>query len=727
MNTTIAPDQRYTHYHPCPICSGFASAKQGKGERCWGYLSSDGTRAYCTRGEKAGSLELYKDAGYPHILHGKCKCGDTHGQAQNKQKAASGTRKKDPSDFFTYDDPRAVARYPYYDEVGTLLFVAVRYEWEDKDNPKGHSKTIRYFHKEGSTWKPGIGDIRRVLYRLPDMLKADPKLLVYIVEGENKVDELRKMGLVAICNPMGAKKWQDSYSIWLKGRNIVILPDNDTDGHEHAAQVKKSLAGNAASARIIELPGLSEKGDIIDWLKAGGTREQLEQLSALPKRKFLYASQVQPEPVDWLWNKRIACGMLTLLVGDPGLGKSLLDVKLVSAITTNGQLPDGKAIAPGGVVIMAPEDSYKHTLVPRLIAAGADLRKVLLLSEVPDFDSEGNQYQRPISFPEDAGILEEAIHDCKAKLAIIDPVLAMVDGKYDSHKDQESRAALSRVLAVAERTNCALLGVFHLNKSQSGNVLYRSTASIAFIAMARVGLFLVPDPDNPENGRVLVNHKNNLAAKATSLRLSIEQTADEIGYVEWRGESQYTESQLLNQRTVMDVPQSEAETGLMAVLKRNEQAMAVDEIYAQLETDQSFDALLKMLQRKVAQGALIRPARGKYTYSGNPFYVDTPKPTTETDVQNVQCPMSNSDQDIGHDVQFEDWHKSASEVPLEQMDILDMSNCKATTIAANQETYDGPFPPPDRATYCCRSRAWRWNGEQYVCGECQPVREAVMA
>jgi len=621
-----------------------------------------------------------------------------------------------------------------------LLYVTVRYEWTDEKSPKGYAKTYRQFHKDETTgkWIPSIDGIRRVLFGLPEHLKADPTLTRYLVEGEPKVKALRALGLVALCNPMGAGKWDDEYNPSLKGYHVVILPDNDKAGKDHAKQVAKSLKGEALSVRTVTLPRLPEKGDIIDWLKAGGTREQLEQLAPTLKLKFLYASEVKPEKVKYLWTKRLATGMLTLFVGDPGLGKGLLCARLAAEVSKEGGLlPDGKALETGGVIIMSPEDSYQHTIVPRLIAAGADLEKIILLSEVPVFDADGNQYNRPISFPEDASILEQAIKECKASLAIIDPVLAMIDGKLDSHKDQESRAALGRVLSVAERNNCALLGIFHLNKSQNANVLYRSGASIAWIAMARIGLYLVPDPDNQKNGRVLVNFKNNLSAKTTSLRFSIEEknleeTQDNIAYVTWKGESRYTEDELLNphSRESQESTPSPQENGIIAVLKGSEQAMTVEEIHQKLETGQTLDALTKMLQRKLGK-LWIRPERGKYTYHDNPSYADTPNAPEESDddVQMSNVQMSNSEplpeqaDAIGHDVQSTNGHKSTSEVALKQLDILDIGHLDMVKISP-PVTYDGPYPPQARATFCCNS-GWRWDGEQYVCGACHPLEVAV--
>src|SRR5690606_24825230 len=123
---------------------------------------------------------------------------------------------------------------------------------------------------------PGIKGVKRVLYHLPELLAADPAEIVLIPEGEKDVDTMRAHGFTATCNPFGAGKWRDEYSEWLRGRHVVILPDNDDAGRAHAAQVSKSLAGVAASLRMLELPDLpDEGGDVSDWFGKGGTVEQL--------------------------------------------------------------------------------------------------------------------------------------------------------------------------------------------------------------------------------------------------------------------------------------------------------------------------------------------------------------------------------------------------------------------------------------------------------------------
>ncbi len=112
-------------------------------------------------------------------------------------------------------------------------------------------------------------------YRLPEVLKQDPDRLLFIVEGEKCADALWEIDVAATTNPQGAGKWKDEYSEHLRGRHIIILPDNDDPGRNHAAEVARSLVGIAASVGTLELPDLPPKGDVVDWLAAGGDKDKL--------------------------------------------------------------------------------------------------------------------------------------------------------------------------------------------------------------------------------------------------------------------------------------------------------------------------------------------------------------------------------------------------------------------------------------------------------------------
>lgn len=159
-----------------------------------------------------------------------------------------------------------VSTYDYKDEDGALLFQAVRFEPKDfrQRCPDGNG---------GWTWK--LNGTRRVLYRLSELRESDPEQPVFIVEGEKDVDRLIHDGLVATTNPMGAGKWRPEYNEHLRGRHVVILPDNDQPGRQHAGDIARHLCDIAASVKIVELPGLREKGDVSDYLDAGHDKDDL--------------------------------------------------------------------------------------------------------------------------------------------------------------------------------------------------------------------------------------------------------------------------------------------------------------------------------------------------------------------------------------------------------------------------------------------------------------------
>lgn len=164
---------------------------------------------------------------------------------------------------------KIVSTYDYRDESRNLLMQVVRLE----------PKTFRQRRPNGDGWSWSVKGVRVVPYRLPELLAA-PDAVVYLVEGEKDADRLASLGLVATCNAGGAGKWRKDHSEFLRGRRVVVIPDNDEAGREHVKKAVKSLAGIASDVRVITLPGLPEKGDVSDWLDAGGTAEELLSLAA---------------------------------------------------------------------------------------------------------------------------------------------------------------------------------------------------------------------------------------------------------------------------------------------------------------------------------------------------------------------------------------------------------------------------------------------------------------
>ncbi len=168
-----------------------------------------------------------------------------------------------------------VARYRYNDAKGRPRFYVVRYE------PQGQSKTFRQGRlDERGRFLPGVKGIdTRIPYHL-DKLAAQPEAEVYLVEGEKHVHALEALGLLATTNAGGAGKWTDEHSRYLAGRRVVILPDNDAPGIAHAHKAQASLEAAGAEVKVVMLPGLPDKGDVIDWLDAGGTLDSLLEIVA---------------------------------------------------------------------------------------------------------------------------------------------------------------------------------------------------------------------------------------------------------------------------------------------------------------------------------------------------------------------------------------------------------------------------------------------------------------
>ena len=162
-----------------------------------------------------------------------------------------------------------ITTYTYRDENGGVLLQSVRYE----------PKTFKQRKPDGKGgWLYCVTGVRVVPYCLPELL-AETAKPVYVVEGEKDVQSLAAIDLLATCNVGGAGKWKPEHAEFLRGRCVIVLPDNDEPGRKHGEEVARSLQGIAASVRVFELPDLSPKGDVSDWLAAGGTRKKLEQLA----------------------------------------------------------------------------------------------------------------------------------------------------------------------------------------------------------------------------------------------------------------------------------------------------------------------------------------------------------------------------------------------------------------------------------------------------------------
>jgi hypothetical protein len=214
------------------------------------------------------------------------------------------------------------------------------------------------------------------------------------------------------------------------------------------------------------------------------------------------ASEIDMKPIRWMWDGRIPLGMLSLLAGREGVGKSTVAYTIAAHIT-KGTLHGQNWGLPKSVIIAATEDSWEHVIAPRLTGAGADLDRIFRV-EVVEVDTETS-----LILPADIKVLEEAVVEQDVALVILDPLISRLHASLDSHKDQEVRQALEPLTAMADRCQAAVLGIIHVNKGGSGDAVNQIMGSRAFGAVARSALFAMKSPDD-ENVKMLGVPKNNL-------------------------------------------------------------------------------------------------------------------------------------------------------------------------------------------------------------------------
>lgn len=281
---------------------------------------------------------------------------------------------------------------------------------------------------------------------------------------------------------------------------------------------------------------MNEREDIEQWLErlpecadaAGMIAELAEKtkptMPDVPFRPHLFGrrvADVKPESVNWLWPNRIPYGKLTMLAGDPGLGKSFLTMDIAAKLSSGTAWPDDRdnCIEPGNVLILSGEDALGDTIRPRLDAAGADVTRIIVIDGTRHTEGGEGKF---FSLQTDIRKLGEFIVQESAKLCIIDPVTAFLGGTDDCN-NSEIRGLLGPLSNVAEETGCAILCVSHLNKNQGNRAIYRVMGSLAFTAAVRASWLLVADKEDPQRRRrLLLPHKNNLGVPIGGLAFRIE-------------------------------------------------------------------------------------------------------------------------------------------------------------------------------------------------------------
>jgi hypothetical protein len=378
---------------------------------------------------------------------------------------------RNPSDLFLANGngsaAQIAAEYTYLNEIGELLYQVVRYE------PKNF-KQRRPDGKGGWVWN--LNGVRRILYRLPAVLKAKS---VLAVEGEKDADTGNTLGLTATCNPGGAGKWRDEYSECLRGKGVVIIADADEPGRKHAQAVATSLLGNVASLKVVELPGSK---DLTEWVECGGTQEALlEWIRNAPEWKpqtsttgtslisISIAELLEREikPREMLLDPILPEQGLAMLYAYRGIGKTFVALGIATAVASGGRFLRWSAARPRRVLYLDGELPAKtvqeRTAMVLAGIEGNDPAPDSLRIITPDFQ------ERPIpdlSTVEGQDLVEP--HLDGIDLLVLDNLSALC--RYGNENEGESWLPVQEWGLALRRRGISVLFIHHAgkNKSQRG-------------------------------------------------------------------------------------------------------------------------------------------------------------------------------------------------------------------------------------------------------------------
>lgn len=572
--------------------------------------------------------------------------------------------------------------YIYHDVNGRPSFEVVRYR-----NPKDFRQR-RPDSNGGYIWN--LDGIERTLYRNIDLPAAiGQRKPIYIAEGEKDVNRLRKLGFTAICNVGGAGKWLPQYTTALKGADLIIIPDKDKPGYEHGQKVAQACHGIATRVRVLELPGTGK--DVSDWLDAGGTAEQLLELTeACPTWMVsLFSKQsasapstsnevtlrcmkdVRREHVSWLWMPYIAVGKLTLLEGDPGIGKSWITLAIATAISLGKGLPGQMATEPGNVILVSAEDGLGDTIGPRLDAMKADGERIHAIDGAISFDDAG------------FALIENYIDQVNPRILIVDPLVAYLGAGMDFHRANETRPVMSRLAKLAEKYELAILAVRHLAKGGMNKAIYRGIGSIDFTAACRSVLLAGCDSED-SNNLAVVHIKSNLAAKGPSQGYQLRD--DNFS---WTGESNLTSTQILagddSSGNLTEIDEA------IAFLKEEliGGPVPASNVYRDAE---SAGLSKRTLNRAKSQMRILSKCRGEKGKRGGPTW------TWELPPDDLDCHSGNlnnkGDGNINNATLFcGNLNNSEANKSMPPKNLATLIGEKTVT---NEDSYDGPqSTPPD--------------------------------
>jgi hypothetical protein len=307
--------------------------------------------------------------------------------------------------------------------------------------------------------------------------------------------------------------------------------------------VKRLEKGKAATGwpRLGELLDADVVATVREWLDV----EDFPALITSPPRASLpalvtvCAADIERRSLEPLWDGVLWIGKPTLLVGDPGKGKSLVTLDIAARVTTGAPWPcSDDEREPATVMLLSAEDDADDTIVPRLEAAGADLSKVHIISGV-----RGKKGIDWLALDQHWRELTEGMRVFNPKLLVIDPLSSFM-GRADTNHEGESRKVLAGLAELAKQSRCAVLAIRHFRKGAADSAQGRVIGSVAFTAAARAVYGVTPDPED-EDYRLLLCLKCNLAADTFGYRFRVTETAVGDPFVSWDSEHEYRSAEEL--------------------------------------------------------------------------------------------------------------------------------------------------------------------------------------
>ena len=277
-----------------------------------------------------------------------------------------------------------------------------------------------------------------------------------------------------------------------------------------------------------------------------------------------YYSNVSAKPVEWLWYPYIPFGKLTVIQGDPGEGKSTFVLNLVSILTNGQMMPDGyKLSSPGIAIYQCAEDGMADTIKPRLVQAGANCKRVAYIID------------NDIALTLEDGRIDSAIQETGANMLIIDPIQAFIPPDADMLSATKMRSVLRKLAATAEKHQCAVILIGHMNKGSGAKSLYRGLGSIDIAAIARSVLMISRDENRPSI-RYMYPIKSSLAPEGAAIAFSF----NEHGGLEWQGRYELNTSTLIDSVTVKTSKREKARAKMIQLLEQGDKP--AKEVYAGL-------------------------------------------------------------------------------------------------------------------------------------------------